>query len=384
VKTVQAKVADLRPHPENPRRISADRLDQLKRTLEADREMLNARPLIALPDGTVVCGNQRLRAALELGWKTIPTVYADLDPERARLWMLRDNQGYGEWDDTAVATLLAELDETALDLTGFASSDVDRLLRSLRPAVDPDDAPPVPAKPRSKPGEVYELGPHRLMCGDATDADQVTALMGGGTVRLIATDPPYGVDYANVVGSRKNQKKGGWRDIAGDALSDEDLGALVATALEHVPAHTLFLWYSAKRSPVFFQAVEQAGWEIAQQIVWVKNALVFGGSDYQWRHEPCIYARKRGSRCFGTRKETTVWEVSKITGAEHPTQKPVELYTRPIENHTARGQLVYDPFAGSGSCLIAAEQTGRRALLMELDPGYCDVIRDRYEAFVSG
>lgn len=190
------------------------------------------------------------------------------------------------------------------------------------------------------------------------------------------------MDYANVVGGRKNQKKGGWRDIRGDTFNDADLKKLVTTAIS-VPAKTLFLWYSAKRSEVFFQAVRDAKWEIAEQIIWVKNALVFGGSDYQWRHEPCIYARRKGSQSYGARSETTVWEVNKTTDAQHPTQKPVELYLKQMVNHTKSGESTYDPFAGSGSVFIAGEKSGRTCYGMELDPKYVDVIIERWQNYTG-
>jgi DNA modification methylase len=195
----------------------------------------------------------------------------------------------------------------------------------------------------------------------------------------MTTDPPYGVDYASVVGGRKNQKKGGWRDIGGDALEDEPLYRLVKDALALSEARTLFLWHGAKRSALFLRAMADTGWELAQQIIWVKNALVFGGSDYQWRHEPCFYARREGSRCDDDRTQTTVWEFSKAHAPAHPTQKPVEVYEIPLRRHTMVGDGCYDPFAGSGTAVIACENLGRRCYAMEIDPGYCDVIIDRYQ-----
>src|SRR5437764_10299075 len=192
----------LRCWAENPRMIRPERLEQLKRALSDDREMLQARPLLALPDGTVIAGNQRLRAALELGWETIPVVTVALEPERARLWALRDNNPYGEWDEPALAELLAELDADGVDLAlaGFASADLDRLLAGLPVAQDPDEAPPLPSEPESRPGELYELGPHRLLCGDATDSAQLGRLLAGEQAEVLWTDPPYGVEYVGKTG----------------------------------------------------------------------------------------------------------------------------------------------------------------------------------------
>lgn len=188
----QTPLAELRENPANPRRIRPDRLEQLKQALAADPDMLRARPLVALPDGTVICGNMRLRAARELGWQKIPAVVADLDPERITLWTLRDNQEYGEWDDGQVGDILAGLaaQDVDLTLTGFADADLRRLLnQAARRPADPDDAPEPPAKPRSKPGEVYELGPHRLVCGDARDAAVVAEATGGGAGRGAVDGP---------------------------------------------------------------------------------------------------------------------------------------------------------------------------------------------------
>src|SRR5438067_7864235 len=169
----------LRCWPGNPRSIRPERLEQLKRALADDPEMLRARPLLALPDGTVIAGNQRLRAARELGWQTIPVITVELAPERARLWALRDNNPYGEWEEQALAELLAELGEGGVDLAlaGFAEREFERLLAGIEPAADPDEAPPLPEKPESEPGRIYPLGPHRLACGDARDGELLELLL---------------------------------------------------------------------------------------------------------------------------------------------------------------------------------------------------------------
>jgi hypothetical protein len=194
---VDAPVADLHPWDRNPRKIKPARLEQLKRMLIEAPDMLHARPLIALPDGTVIAGNQRLAAAEALGWETIPTIYADLGEDEAIEWALRDNNPAGETVDDLAALLLADLSSRGreLDLTGFAPADLSALLRRIAPPSDPDAVPEPPTVPRSVRGEVYELGPHRLMCGDATSADDVAALLDGERPMLLVTDPPYGVNY---------------------------------------------------------------------------------------------------------------------------------------------------------------------------------------------
>src|SRR5581483_11662511 len=248
--TVRAReraLSGLRQWDRNPRRISGERLEALKRSLEADRQMLEARPLIALLDGRVVCGNQRLLAAQELGWETIPTIVVDLDEERAAVWALRDNNSYGEWDDT-LASLVAELagDGLDLDLIGFAPADIERLLAEANAALtlaDPNDAPPVPSTPNSRPGEVYALGPHRLVCGDATDADTLLTVANEVRAEVVWTDPPYGVDYEGKTAERlriANDTPQGLERVLREAFAAAD-GMLVENARFYVcsPAASL-------------------------------------------------------------------------------------------------------------------------------------------------
>jgi hypothetical protein len=196
-RVVEMPLSALRPWPDNPRFISASALEQLKQALISDPAMLWARPVIALLDGTVVCGNQRLLVACELGWQTIPAITVDLDHDHARVWALRDNNQYGEWDEAALAELLSELAADGIDLalTGFASNDLDRLLASLDTDADPNDVPALPEQPESRPGEIYELGPHRLLCGDCRDPEALEQLLGGELAEVLWTDPPYGIDY---------------------------------------------------------------------------------------------------------------------------------------------------------------------------------------------
>lgn len=404
MRVVQAKVADLKPWARNPRKITAARLEQLKRALQAEPEMLRARPLIALPDGTVIAGNQRLAAAVALGWRRIPVMYADLDAARATEWALRDNRPYGEDLDDEIGVLLAELADAGrdLDLTGYDSAEIDRLLADTRPAADPDDAPPLPAKARSKLGGVYELGRHVVGCGDSTDPEFVREVFGHihplEQVDCIWTDPPYGVDYVGKTGDALKLRND---DAAG-------LPALLADAFAAIRpwlAHNARFYVAGPPGPrriEFLTAIRDAGWVLHQGLVWRKNRMVLGHSDYHYAHEPIFYgwiphpdlegAKGRpgrgahhGTRWYGGNDQTTVLEYdSPARSEEHPTMKPVAMIEAFLTNSTQRGTVVYDGFAGSGSTLIACEQTARRCVAMEIDPGYCDVIRDRYEAFVGG
>jgi ParB-like chromosome segregation protein Spo0J len=370
----------------NPRRISKPRLEALKRALVAEPEMLQARPLIALPDGTVVAGNQRLRAARELGWPTLPTVTVDLDEARATEWALRDNRGYGEDDEALVGALLAELaaDGRALDLTGYDSGEVDRLLAAVRPApvVDPDDAPPLPAEPRSVRGEVYELGPHRLMCGDATSEADVEALLAGQRPKALLTDPPYGInldtDYRKLpIGSSKAeralaQKRKTWRPVIGDDRPF-DASALPSVLLE---AREQF-WFGGD----YYRRTLSASDLDGSFLVWDKRdetTDVVIGSGFE-----LIWSRQVHKRDLLRHYWCGAMGSKEARGRMHPTQKPTELLVEILKRWTPTECVVADPFLGSGSTLIACERTGRVCYGMEIDPAYCDVIRQRYADFTG-
>ena len=390
---VDAPVAELRGWDRNPRRIKPARLEQLKAMLSSSPEMLRARPLICLPDGTVIAGNQRLAAAQALGWESIPAVFVDLDEATAIEWAFRDNNPAGESDDDLAAVLLADLAERgrALDMTGFAPSDLSALLRRVAPKNDPDAVPPVPEKAKSKRGVVYELGNHRLMCGDATSAEDVAALMDGSSAALLVTDPPYGV------GVDHRWRKDAFKVRLGPdraAIEGDDRFAWIE-AYRLTDASVAYVWHSALHAGSVQAELEEAGFDVRQQIVWAKAVFAIGRSAYQWKHETCWYAVRRGAtaRWFGGRSQTTVWEAASPiqifsgggndTRTPHPTQKPSAIFEPPISNHTEPGDIVYDPFLGSGTTLIAAEQLGRCCFGLEIDPAYCDVIRQRYADYVN-
>jgi DNA modification methylase len=381
----------LRAWSENPRTITPERLQDLKRALQSDPEMLWSRPLVALPDGVVVCGNQRLHAARELGWATIPAITADLDPQRARLWALRDNSAYGDWNETALAELLAELssDGVELALTGLAGRNIDRILAGIAPPSDPDEAPAPPDDPESVPGQVYELGAHRLACGDARDPELLTRLLQAERPVLVWTDPPYGLSYRG-------------KTEAALRIANDDAGA--AVLLEQVlrridpflarDASFYVCCPAGPQGTAIRNAIGLVGWHLHQSLVWVKHKLVPGFANYQFQHEDILYGwkagtpargRRPGSRWHGGGDQSSVFFVDRPARSDaHPTMKPVGLITPMLANSTLRGEAVVDPFAGSGSTLIACEQLGRRCLAVELDPAFCDVIRRRYEESGDG
>lgn len=235
-------------------------------------------------------------------------------------------------------------------------------------------------------GDLWQIGEHRLICGDCTDAAIVARVMGGERAVLMLTDPPYGVDYGELVRGRENQKQGGWDDIQNDALSDDDLYNLLLASLHGAGAQTGFVFHPpGERRWLFWNAVKENGWKVSQEIVWVKNAMVFGRADYQWRHEPCLYIKKDGARKKQEdRTQTTVWEVKKPTNSIHPTQKPTELFEIAVRNHTESGDIVYEPFSGSGTTLVACQNLGRRGRGIEISPAYVAVALERMsQAFPS-
>lgn len=393
-------MAELRPWPRNPRRIRPERLEQLKAMLVASPEMLRARPLIALLDGTVIAGNQRLAAVTELGWETVPCVYVDLDEQTATRWAFADNNPMGETDDAAAAQLLAELQADDLDLllTGFAPDETSRLLAVLnRRDVDPDAAPGVPAIPKSKRGVVYELGYHRVMCGDATSEDDVRALFTGSmqdgvsNVEVMWTDPPYGVDYVGKTGDAltiANDTATGLRALLEDAFRLADR-AMAPSARFYCAAP------AGPHNLEFRLAIQAVGWRFHEGLVWVKDVFVLGHSDYHLRHEDILYGwkggegrpgrgRHTGSRWEGDHAQASVFEVQRPKrSADHPMMKPVALIEAQLANSARPGDAIYDPFLGSGSTLVACEILGMRCYGIELEPAYCDVIRQRYADYVG-
>lgn len=396
-------LAKLHPNPRNPRTISESRFAALKDSLAADPDMLKARPVIALPDGTILAGNQRWRAAEALGWKTIPAVTVDLDDERAKTWLLRDNVAYGENDEDLLAELLYELEQSSADLlplTGFPDDELQRLLDSVRGdsmnGADPDAVPPVPAEPISKTGEVYELGEakHRLLCGDSTSPEALALLFGDNRASLLVTDPPYGVSYA-AKNEFLNSYDNGNRiqsEIENDQGTPEEMSEFWRAAFTAVrpflaPGSGYYVTgpQGGDLLLLLLLALRDCEFPLRHMLIWAKNNHVLGRSDYHYQHEPIIYGWVKGSHRFhGPPGETSLWEIDRPMASKlHPTAKPVELYARAMRNSSKRGEIVFDPFAGSGTAVIAAEQTGRRAFAAEVDPGYCDVIRQRYAEFVG-
>lgn len=401
--TVEQVAIDLlRPDPANPRRISEDELDALERSL---RQFGFVQPVLARrEDQTVIGGHQRLVAARRLGLTTVPVTWLDVSVEQARLLGLALNRISGSWDEQLLARLLAELQTTPdldLSLSGFGADEIQDLLRSLEARdkrerlesfdLDAALADAERAEPRTKLGDLWHLGEHRLLCADATDAASVSSLMDGATASLLATDPPYLVNYqgGNHPQSRHNSAK--TKDKHWDDYEDPEAAVAfyvgyLRAALPHLePNVALYQWHAHKRQALVEAAWHACGLLVHQQLIWVKARGVLTHSHYLWGHEPCFYGCVEGAP--PSRKppsnESTVWRIDQQGSSMgiHPTQKPLALFERPITYHTAPGAICYEPFLGSGTQLIAAERLGRRCYALELEPRYVDVAVARWEAF---
>ena len=384
----------LRSDPFNPRRISNAELETLTRSI---REFGFVQPIVARrEDLTVIGGHQRLIAARRLGLKTVPVVFIDLSPEQARLLNLALNRISGEWDEELLARLLAELQDEAgvdLSLSGFGDDEISRLLKSLdaREKRDrPEDLEAVLEIARGDPGiqrgELWLLGEHRLLCGDATDADDLARLLDGRRAAMCFTDPPYDVDYGNPGGQQRGTRR---RTIANDALPPEEWEAFcrgwARQLIDHVDG-ALYICMSSKEWPTVSRILAELGGHWSDTIIWVKDRFVLGRADYQRQYEPLWYGWRDGARRHrcGDRKQGDVWTIPRPAESElHPTMKPLELVERAIENSSRTGEVVLDLFLGSGTTVIAAERTGRVCYGMELDPHYCRVAIARWEVFTG-
>jgi len=392
---VATPLAALQPAPWNPRTISDERFQNLCRSIATDPEFLWRRPVLAQADGTIYAGNMRYRAAEHLGMATIAAVIEDIPDQLARERALRDNAQWGEWEDDELAALLASLrDEgSEVDLLGIGERELQQLLDRLDrqgDLTDPDDVPELPEEPVARPGDLWLLGEHRLLCGDATVPEDVARVTGASPVVCLWTDPPYGVNYQGSASKRRPGIKNDTVDVLAPLLK----GSFAAADAVLVPGAAIYVAHPAgANSVVFGEAFLAQGWRLHQTLVWVKDKLVPGHSDYHYRHEPVLFGYKpgysgrrgRGSGgWYGGNDASSVFEFpTPRRNDEHPTAKPVGLVEAMVRNSTRTGDLVLDPFAGSGSTLIACERLERRCALVELDPRYVDVIVRRWEGFAG-
>lgn len=348
-------------------------------------------PIIAKSDGTVVDGHLRLKAARRLGLKTVPVVLADeLTDVQIKAFRLLANRSvaWAEWDDELLRLEMVELEAADFDtaLTGFEDREIRKLIAGADDDTEGlDDAPEPPIEPISRPGDLWICGEHRVLCGDATVLAHVETVLGGELADMCFTDPPYNVNYAN---SAKDKLRGKNRPIANDALGDK-FGPFLYDACVNILMVTkgaVYLCMSSSELDTLQKAFREAGGKWSTFVIWAKNTFTLGRADYQRQYEPILYGWKDGSDHYwcGARDQGDVWFIDKPSKNDlHPTMKPVALVERAIRNSSKSRDIVLDPFGGSGTTMIAAECTGRRSRLLELDPRYVDVIVQRWQTIAG-
>lgn len=382
------KISDLSTYHKNPRRGDVDAIAESLKARGQYRPIVVNIGTHASHDYEILAGNHTYLAAKKLGWKTIQATTVDVDDDQAAQIVLADNRlaDLGGYDDETLSALLSDV--SSLDGLGWSQDDVDELAAALEPERDdsevedvevPDDAPQ-----RVKRGEIWVLGEHRLMCGDSTKPEDMRKLLGGGEADLWLTDPPYNVAIVGKTKKHLTIENDSW---ANDDEFVEFLRKAFVTALDVLkPGCAFYVWFAQTQAENFLAAADKAGMTIRQTLIWAKSTFSLGRQDYQWKHEPCLYGWKDGAshRWFSDRKQTTVLEFEKpARNAEHPTMKPVPLMAYEIRNSSRVGDTVLDSFGGSGSTLMACEQTGRKCVTMELDPHCCDVILKRWEDYTG-
>lgn len=415
---VEVTTKMLKPYERNAKIHGAEQIEKLKDSI---REFGFLNPCLIDKDYNIIAGHGRVMAAKELGMDKVPCVFVEgLTDEQRRAYILADNRlgELGEWDMELVSDELENLRVSGLDidLTGFSIDDIiidDDMGADFTEDEFEDFLTETEANVKFH--EIYQLGDHRLMCGDSTDAGDVSALMNGVKADLVVTDPPYNVSLGqneSTYGLQKRHRRTDGLFIANDALSDDEFYAFLCKAFKNASDHmklgaSYYCWYASTTQWTFQTALEAEGLKPHQVLIWVKNTASLGRSDYQWRHEPCFYGWKEGGAHYFidmrtlttvtdgidtlTKEEaiailkeladtsTAMYENKPNKSAEHPTMKPLNLIKKQIRNSSKEGDAVLDLFGGSGTTLLACEEMGRKCYMMEYDPHYCDVIIKRWE-----
>ena len=386
-------LSELHPADYNPRvalKPGDPEYENIKNSIEAFGYV---DPIIVNSDGTIIGGHQRYNVLLDLGYDTTQVVVVDATKEQEKALNIALNKITGEWDEEKLCDLLIELDLSDIDmqLSGFTYDELENLKIKFdndeaKEDEDFDEEAALSAarkETRTKRGDVWVLGEHRLVCGDARNADDMGKLMGGMKADLFLTDPPYNVDY---VGKTKDALK-----IENDKMTDQEfrdflLGAFSIAKGSMKSGAAFYIWHADSKGYDFRGACMDVGWQVRQCLIRAKDILVMGRQDYQWQHEPCLYGWNEGAShaWYSDRKQTTLLQFDRpARSKEHPTMKPVPLFGYLIQNSTKSGDIVLDSFCGSGTTIIAAEQLERRAYCIELDEVYCDVIVRRWEEFTG-
>jgi DNA modification methylase len=396
----QIPINDIKPYDKNPRKNDLA-VDKVAASI---KEFGFQQPNVTDKNGVIIVGHTRYKAAIKLGLTDIPVLYANnLTNEQVKAYRLSDNKTneFSEWDIDLLVGELGELKEFNFDMQPFGFEDMQPEV--VEDDFDVDKTLEKIIKPITKRGDIWQLGKHRLMCGDSTMIDDVGSLMGGVLADLIITDPPYNVNYGNIAEILNRLGRGGRHiePILNDNMDSASFRMFLTAAFTNVfisinSGSSIYVFHADNEGYNFRGAFCDAGFKLAQSCIWVKNSMVLGRQDYQWQHEPILCGEKEdpesewepviygwsptgGHRWHSDRKQKTVWYFDKpLKSKEHPTMKPIKLIAYPMENSSRPGDGVLDLFGGSGSTLIAAEQLNRICYMMELDEKYCDVIIQRY------
>ncbi|TCL60562.1 site-specific DNA-methyltransferase (adenine-specific) [Kineothrix alysoides] len=374
-------ISDLNPADYNPRKKlkSGDReYESIKKSIE---EFGFADPVVVNSDMTIIGGHQRMTVASDLGYTEVPCAIVDVDKTQEKALNIALNKITGEWNKELLADLIKELQEVDFDMgkTGFEPPEIEQLFNSVhdKKVTENDfDMDAELAKPNvAEAGDVWLLGKHRVICGDSILPETYERLMEGSKANMVLTDPPYNVNVEETAGKIKN-----------DNMADEDFYKFLFAAFVNMEQSmeadaSIYVFHADTQGLNFRKAFTNAGFYLSGCCIWKKNALVLGRSPYQWQHEPCLFGWKKDGRhqWYSDRKQTTIWEYDRPKSSkEHPTMKPIALMAYPIQNSCMSNCIVLDPFLGSGSTLIACEQTGRICYGIELDEKFVDVIVNRY------
>lgn len=374
------------PYPRNPRQIPQIAIDKVARSIQ---EFGFRQPIVVDAKGVIIVGHVRRLAAQKLGLTHVPVhIATELTAAQVNAYRLADNRTNQEatWDTEAMALELAnlKLDEFDLDLTGFNLDEIQELLADTTEGLtDEEEAPAVPQFALTEPGDLWIMGNHRLLCGDATSSRDLERLMDGQKAELVFTDPPYNVNYEGYTEEKLT--------IQGDNMTPEQFEVFLAAVFSSYRQAlkedgSLYVCHPSSWQREFQDALEHSDFEVRCQIIWAKNTFAWGFGRYKFQHEPIFYCHRKGESdpWYGDKSQSTLWQENKPAANRlHPTMKPVELIERALVNSSKAGDLVLDLFGGSGSTLIACEKNGRSSRLMELDPKYCDVIVKRWQDFTG-
>lgn len=393
---IEKSIDELKPYEKNPRKNDKS-VDKVAQSIDQFGFRV---PVVIDKDNVIVCGHTRYKAAKKLHLASVPCVVADdLTDEQIKAYRLADNK-VGEDSEWDIDLLQGELDDIIdIDMADFG---FDLTAAENKVVEDDDFEMSVPEEPKSKLGDIYQLGRHRLMCGDSTNIENVKQLVGGAQIDLLLTDPPYNVNYEGNAGKIKND------NMEDTAFRKFLTDAFVCAWTVMKPGAAFHIWHADSEGYNFRGACRDAGFKVRQCLIWVKNALVLGRQDFQWKHEPCLYGEKAlpvgetaeyededHEPClygwkdgkhywFKNRKQTTILEFDKpLKSAECPTMKPIKMFDYEIKCNTKESENVLDLFSGSGTTLMACEQDGRNAYCMEFDPKFVDVIINRWEQFTG-